>query len=39
LTQPVQDTVPWPVPYRTLDKDNSYAPGHNPPPEPPVYDS
>lgn len=38
LTQPVQDDVPWPVPYQTLDDNNSYAKGHNPPPKPPVYD-
>ncbi len=29
MTQPVQDTVHWPVPYHTLDDENSYAPGHN----------
>lgn len=28
--QTVQNTVPWPVPYKTLDDDNSYAPGRNP---------
>ena len=38
LTQPVQDDVPWPVPYKTLDDENSYAPGHNPPAQPPVYE-
>ena len=27
--QPVQNTVPWPEPYKTLDDQNSYAPGHN----------
>ena len=30
-SQPVQNTVPWPVPYQTLDDDNSYAPGYNNP--------
>lgn len=29
MTQTVQNTVPWPEPYHTLDDDNSYAPGHN----------
>lgn len=29
LTQTVQNTVPWPEPYETLDDDNSYAPGRN----------
>jgi hypothetical protein len=29
MTQTVQNTVPWPVPYKTLDDQNSYAPGHN----------
>ena len=29
MTQTVQNTVPWPLPYRTLDDQNSYAPGHN----------
>lgn len=27
--QPVQNTVPWPEPYSTLDDANSYAPGYN----------
>ena len=31
LTQPVQASVSWPVPYDTLDDENSYAPGHNDP--------
>ena len=31
LTQPVQASVSWPVPYETLDDENSYAPGHNDP--------
>lgn len=31
LTQPVQASVSWPVPYETLDDKNSYAPGHNDP--------
>jgi hypothetical protein len=29
MTQTVQNTVPWPEPYKTLDDRNSYAPGHN----------
>ena len=29
MTQTVQNTVPWPEPYKTLDDENSYAPGHN----------
>jgi hypothetical protein len=29
MTQTVQNTVPWPEPYKTLDDQNSYAPGHN----------
>jgi hypothetical protein len=31
LTQPVQGSISWPVPYQTLDDENSYAPGHNDP--------
>ena len=30
MTQTVQNTVPWPEPYRTLDDENTYSPGHNP---------
>ena len=29
MTQTVENTVPWPEPYKTLDDQNSYAPGHN----------
>ena len=29
ITQTVQDALHWPVPYKTLDDENSYAPGHN----------
>lgn len=29
ITLCVQDSIKWPVPYKTLDDENSYAPGHN----------
>lgn len=29
MTQTVQNTVPWPEPYQTMDDGHSYAPGHN----------
>lgn len=31
LTQTVQDSISWPLPYETLDDANSYAPGRNDP--------
>ncbi len=31
LTQTVQDSVSWPVPYQTMDDNNSYSPGRNDP--------
>lgn len=34
ITLCVQDTIQWPVPYQTLDDENSYAPGHNCPNKP-----
>lgn len=29
ITLCVQSSIKWPVPYQTLDDENSYAPGHN----------
>ena len=36
ITQCVQGSIRWPVPYKTLDDENSYAPGHNDPSKPVV---
>ena len=34
ITQCVQGSVSWPLPYKALDDENSYAPGHNDPDKP-----
>ena len=34
ITQCVQSSVSWPLPYKALDDENSYAPGHNDPDKP-----